>query len=192
MLELKHISQNYKFGNGKIEVLKDITLSIEQGEFVAIVGPSGCGKTTLLNLIAGMDRVSGGEVLYCGKALNHFKDKGWTAWRRCCVGYIFQQFNLLEYMTAQQNVELVLRLNGISENERHEKSKKLLELVGLKGRERHLPSQLSGGQKQRVAIARAMANNPDILLADEPTGAMDSQTAGEILELLKKSIKRKM
>lgn len=191
MLELKHISQNYKFGNGKIEVLKDITLSIEQGEFVAIVGPSGCGKTTLLNLIAGMDRASDGEAFYCGESLNCFKDKEWSTWRKCRMGYIFQQFNLIEYMTAQQNVELVLQLNGISKNERHEKGKKLLELVGLKGRERHLPSQLSGGQKQRVAIARAMANNPDILLADEPTGAMDSQMAGEILELLKKINKEK-
>lgn len=191
MLELKHIYKDYKLGNEEIEVLKDITLSIEQGEFVAIVGPSGCGKTTLLNLIAGMDQVSTGEVFYCGNSLNHFKDKEWSVWRKCRVGYIFQQFNLLEYMTAQQNVELVLQLNGISKNEQHKKCMELLKLVGLEGREKHLPAQLSGGQKQRVAIARALANNPDILLADEPTGAMDSKTAGEIFELLKKINKEK-
>ena len=185
MITLSHVCKNYKIGKEEVKVLKDINLTVERGEFIAVTGPSGCGKTSLLNLISGMDRVSQGEIQFYGQRLDNLKDKELAKWRRSHIGYIFQQFNLIEFMTAQRNVEIVLQLNGVEKSLRKKKSIELLEMVGLKGREKHRPSQLSGGQKQRVAIARALAGNPDILLADEPTGAMDSNSATEILALLK-------
>ena len=184
MLTLTNVSKDYYLGKEKISILKDINLSIEQGEFIAIVGPSGCGKTTLLNLISGMDTVSGGSIEFNGVHIEKNKDKQWSAWRKCKVGYIFQNFNLIEFMTAQQNVELVLQANGMGKKQRRRKAYELLKKVGLGERTKHLPSQLSGGQKQRVAIARALANDPNILLADEPTGAMDSAVSQETMALL--------
>ncbi len=186
MLVLKDISKDYYIGKNSISILKNINLTINQGEFVSIVGPSGCGKTTLLNLIAGMDKVSAGTIQFDGKRIEKNVDKQWSAWRKCKVGYIFQNFNLIEFMTAIQNVELVLQANGVRKAERRKRAQELLEKVGLGERGKHLPAQLSGGQKQRVAIARALANNPSIILADEPTGAMDSVTAQETMDLLKK------
>ncbi len=185
MLVLKGVSKSYYIGKESISILKDINLTIGQGEFAAIVGPSGCGKTTLLNLISGMDNISAGTIEFDGNRIDKNRDKQWSAWRKCKVGYIFQNFNLIEFMTAIQNVELVLQANGIRSAERHKKARELLKKVGLSEREGHLPAQLSGGQKQRVAIARALANNPHILLADEPTGAMDSVASQEIMDLLK-------
>lgn len=185
MLTLKDVSKDYYIGKERIPILKDINLTISQGEFIAIVGPSGCGKTTLLNLISGLDSVSDGTMEFDGERIEKNRDKQWSAWRKCKVGYIFQNYNLIEFMTAIQNVELVLQANGVRKAERHKKARELLNKVGLSGREKHLPAQLSGGQKQRVAIARALANNPHILLADEPTGAMDSAVSQEIMDLLK-------
>ncbi|MBE5884642.1 MAG: ATP-binding cassette domain-containing protein [Lachnospiraceae bacterium] len=184
MLVLRDVSKDYSIGKEQISVLRDINLTIRQGEFVAIVGPSGCGKTTLLNLISGMDKVSTGSIEFDGKSIEKNRDAQWSAWRKCKVGYIFQNYNLIEFMTAIQNVELVLQANGVRKERRRKKARELLNKVGLSQREKHLPSQLSGGQKQRVAIARALANNPYILLADEPTGAMDSVVSQEIMELL--------
>lgn len=184
MLSLKNVSKDYYIGKERIPILKGIDLTIEQGEFVSIVGPSGCGKTTLLNLISGMDKVSGGNIEFQGKCIEKNKDKQWSNWRKSQVGYIFQNFNLIEFMTALQNIEIVLQANGVSKTKRRERAKELLEKVGLSERGRHLPSQLSGGQKQRVAIARALANQPAILLADEPTGAVDSTISQEIMDIL--------
>lgn len=150
------------------------------------MGPSGCGKTTLLNLLSGMDQVSGGTIEFHQKRIDRNNDKQWSAWRKSTIGYIFQNFNLIEFLTAKQNIELVLQLNGVRKKERSKKAQELLEMVGLGDRGKHLPAQLSGGQKQRVAIARALANHPQMLLADEPTGSMDSVASREIIELLKK------
>ena len=185
MLTLRNVSKDYYIDKERISILKDINLSIGQGEFVVIVGPSGCGKTTLLNLISGMDSVSAGTIEFNGERIEKNKDKQWSVWRKCKVGYIFQNFNLIDFMTARQNVELVLQVNGVHKAQRHKIARELLNKVGLGERIRHLPAQLSGGQKQRVAIARALANNPYILLADEPTGAMDSVVSQETMDLLK-------
>ncbi len=185
MLILREVSKDYYIGKEKISILKDINLKIKQGEILSIVGPSGCGKTTLLNLIAGMDCVSHGQIEFKGNRIDQNKDAQWAEWRRCNIGYIFQNFNLIEFLTAKENVELVLQANGVKKSQREKIASQLLNKVGLGEREGHLPSQLSGGQKQRVAIARALANNPHVLLADEPTGAVDSATSQEIMELLK-------
>ncbi len=184
MIQLKNVYKNYFIGKEEIPILKDISLEIEQGEFIVILGQSGCGKTTLLNLIAGMDKMKKGSMVFQGSNMEKFRDKQWSQWRKHYVGYIFQNFNLIEFLTAKQNIELVLQLNGVAKKERSKKADELLEMVGLKERGRHLPSQLSGGQKQRVAIARALANNPSLLLADEPTGAVDSENAKDIMNLL--------
>lgn len=191
MLKLQNICKNYSIGKEEIQILKDINLEIEQGEFVAILGQSGCGKTTLLNLIAGMDKLNRGNIVFRGKRIGDFKDKQWSEWRKSHIGYVFQNFNLIEFLTAKQNIELVLQLNGVKKQERSKRADELLKMVGLADRVNHRPSQLSGGQKQRVAIARALANEPDILLADEPTGAVDSETANDIMELLRKINKEK-
>lgn len=184
MLSLKNLSKDYYIGKERIPILKEINLTIDRGEFVSIVGPSGCGKTTLLNLLSGMDKASSGTIEFQGKSIEKNKDRQWSDWRRNQIGYIFQNFNLIEFMTASQNIEIVLQANGVGRIKRRERAKELLEKVGLSDRGRHLPSQLSGGQKQRVAIARALANRPAILLADEPTGAMDTATSREIMNLL--------
>ena len=186
MLILRDMSKNYQLGKETIPVLKDLNLTINQGEFISIMGPSGCGKTTLLNLLSGMDQVSGGTIEFHQKRIDRNNDKQWSAWRKSTIGYIFQNFNLIEFLTAKQNIELVLQLNGVRKKDRSKKAQDLLEMVGLGDRGKHLPAQLSGGQKQRVAIARALANHPQMLLADEPTGSMDSVASREIIEMLKK------
>lgn len=172
MLALQNIYKNYSIGKEEIPILKNVSLTIDQGQFIAIVGQSGCGKTTLLNLMAGMDKMDTGAIKFNGKKLESFKDKQWSKWRKEHIGYIFQNFNLIDFLTAKQNIELVLQLNGVKKQDRSAQANELLEMVGLSERGKHLPSQLSGGQKQRVAIARALANNPEILLADEPTGGV--------------------
>lgn len=186
MLLLEDVCKSYYIGKEEISILKNINMKIERGEFVAIVGASGCGKTTLLNIIAGMDSVTKGYLKTDTENCTRFKEKQWAKWRRNHIGYIFQNFNLIDFMTAKQNIELVLRFNRMSKKERSERADSLLKMVGLSDRGRHRPTQLSGGQKQRVAIARALANEPDIILADEPTGAVDSKSAQEIIDLLKK------
>lgn len=186
MLKLHNIYKNYKIGKEEIPILKDINLTIEQGEFISIVGPSGCGKTTLLNIIAGMDKSSEGSIEFAGQKMDSYRDREWSAWRKSHIGYVFQQFNLIEFMTARQNIEVAIQLTEANRKNCKKRAQNLLEQVGLKGRDNHRPAQLSGGQKQRVAIARALANQPNIILADEPTGAMDSQSAAEIMKLLKK------
>ncbi|HWT74597.1 MAG TPA: ATP-binding cassette domain-containing protein [Mobilitalea sp.] len=186
MLKVNNIFKDYKVGKESVPVLKGINMEIKQGEFVAILGPSGCGKTTLLNIIAGIDRYDQGDIQYSNESTKIFKDNDWSYLRKNKIGYIFQNFNLIEHLTALENVELALKFGGVKINSRKKRAKELLEMVGLKDRLNHHPNQLSGGQKQRVAIARALANNPNILLADEPTGAVDSATAKDIMSLLKK------
>lgn len=186
MLCLQDVCKSYYIGKQEIAILKNINVKIERGEFVAIVGASGCGKTTLLNIIAGMDTVKTGYLRTDTENCTRFKEKQWAKWRRNHIGYIFQNFNLIDFMTAKQNIELVMSSNRMSKKERSERADLLLNMVGLADRGRHKPMQLSGGQKQRVAIARALANEPDIILADEPTGAVDSKNAQEIIDLLKK------
>lgn len=186
MLSLENVFKSYYIGKQEISILKNINIKIERGEFVAIVGASGCGKTTLLNIIAGMDTATTGYLKIDTENCIGFREKQWAKWRRNHIGYIFQNFNLIDFMTAKKNIELVMRFNKMSRKERSERADSLLNMVGLADRGRHKPMQLSGGQKQRVAIARALANEPDIILADEPTGAVDSKNAQEIIDLLKK------
>ena len=164
--------------------LSDVAVSIEPGEFVAILGSSGSGKSTLLNLFGGLDRPTGGEILFEGKSLAPFTSRQMSRYRLNSVGMIFQNFNLIPTMTARENVTLALAFAGMGQAARREKAADLLDRVGLSHRLDHLPSELSGGEQQRVSIARAIANQPHVLLADEPTGNLDSRRAGEILDLL--------
>jgi len=175
-----------RFGQGATEVVavRDVDLSIGEGEFVALVGPSGSGKTTLLQLLGGLDRATEGQVLFEGKDLSTLGDGALSTLRLRTFGFVFQQFNLIPTLTAAQNVEVALAPAGAGGSERRERVRTLLEAVGLAGRAEHLPSQLSGGEQQRVAIARALANEPRVVLADEPTGNLDTETGEEIIELL--------
>ena len=193
ILELKNIGKEFKIGRkNKFTALEDINLSFDKGEFVSIVGKSGSGKSTLLNLIAGLDIPTSGELLIDSKTSKKFKNKDWDLYRKNNIGYVFQNFNLIEHLTALENVEIVMNLIGISMAKRKKRATMLLEKVGLKEHLNHRPSELSGGQKQRVAIARALANDPDIILADEPTGALDSKTGEEIMELILSISKEKL
>ena len=192
MLELKNIKKDYLSGDSKVQALKGIDLKFRTSEFVSILGQSGCGKTTLLNIIGGLDRYTSGDLIINGKSTKEFKDKDWDAYRNYSVGFVFQSYNLIPHQTVLANVELALTLSGVSKKERREKAKKALEDVGLKEQIHKKPNQLSGGQMQRVAIARALVNNPDIILADEPTGALDTQTSIQIMEILKKISKDKL
>lgn len=167
-----------------VVALKDVTLDIPKGEFVALMGPSGSGKSTLLHLIAAMDRPTGGEIRVLGHALRELSDKEIAHWRNENIGFIFQQFNLIPVLTAIENVELPLKLTNLKRAERMEHAKTALNLVGLGDRLHHLPRQLSGGQEQRVAIARAIVTDPALILADEPTGNLDSNSAQEVLTIL--------
>ena len=185
MLELKEIRKDYQAGSSKVEALKGISLAFRKNEFVSILGPSGCGKTTLLNIIGGLDHVSGGDLLIDGVSTKNYSDRDWDTYRNHRVGFVFQSYNLIPHQTVLSNVELALTISGIDKKERVERAKKALDKVGLKDHYNKKPSQLSGGQCQRVAIARALVNNPEILLADEPTGALDSETSIQIMELIK-------
>jgi putative ABC transport system ATP-binding protein len=184
IIELRHVSKAYHKGESDIHPLDDLSLTIDQGDFVALMGPSGSGKTTLLNLLGGLDTPTSGEVIVCGQDLADLKSRQLAQWRSNHVAYIFQAYNLLPVLTAYQNVELPLTLLPLSRRERRQHAIKALEIVGLTERMHHRPDELSGGQEQRVAIARALASDPDLLLADEPTGDLDAHSAQEIMALL--------
>lgn len=192
MLELKNIKKTYSSGDEEVEALKGINLKFRESEFVSILGQSGCGKTTLLNIIGGLDRYTSGDLIINGKSTKDFKDRDWDAYRNYSVGFIFQSYNLIGHQTVLSNVELALTISGVSKQERRERAIKALEDVGLKEQINKKPNQLSGGQMQRVAIARALVNNPDIILADEPTGALDTKTSVQVMEILKKISKDKL
>ena len=192
MLKLKNITKEYVSGDTKVEALKGISIEFRKNEFVSILGQSGCGKTTLLNIIGGLDRYTSGDLIINGKSTKDFKDKDWDAYRNYSVGFVFQSYNLIPHQTVLENVELALTISGISRKERKQRAIKALEDVGLKEQIHKKPNQLSGGQMQRVAIARALVNNPDIILADEPTGALDTKTSVQIMEILKEISKDKL
>lgn len=192
MLKLKGITKIYEVGDSKIHALKGVDLNFRRSEFVSILGPSGCGKTTLLNIIGGLDRYTEGDLFINGKSTKEFTDSDWDAYRNNSIGFVFQNYNLISHQTVLFNVELALTLSGVSKEERRKRAIEALESVGLSDQLKKKPNQLSGGQMQRVAIARAIVNNPDILLADEPTGALDSVTSLQIMEILEKLSKDKL
>ncbi len=183
ILNLQHIYKDYQQDKLVVPVLKDVSLQVEEGEYVAIMGPSGSGKTTLMNIIGCLDRPTAGEYQLAGEDILRFKDKEMSDVRLRSIGFVFQSFHLMPRSSAMDNVALPLSYAGVKKKERRERAVKALERVGLGDRVNFKPTQLSGGQKQRVAIARAMVNNPKILLADEPTGALDSRSGKQIMEL---------
>ena len=185
MLKLTDIVKSYSSGSTKVEALKGINIEFRENEFVSILGPSGCGKTTMLNIIGGLDRYDNGDLSINGRSTKLFWDGDWDAYRNHSIGFVFQNYNLIPHQTVLSNVELALTLSGVSKSERRKRATEVLEKVGLGDQLRKKPNQMSGGQMQRVAIARALVNNPEILLADEPTGALDSETSVQIMELLK-------
>ena len=192
MLELKRITKIYETGSFKQTALNDITINFRKSEFVSILGPSGSGKTTLLNIIGGLDKYTSGDLIINELSTKKFNDSDWDTFRNHRVGFVFQSYNLISHQTILSNVELALTLSGVPKTERTKRAKKALEQVGLKDHVDKLPNQLSGGQMQRVAIARALVNDPEILLADEPTGALDTETSKEIMKLLKDVSKKKL
>ncbi len=192
MLILKDIVKDYLTGDTTVKALRNININFRENEFVSILGPSGCGKTTLLNLIGGLDRYTSGDLIINGKSTKTFKDGDWDTYRNHSIGFVFQSYNLIPHQTVLANVELALTLSGVSKKERKERAIAALEQVGLKDHIHKKPNQMSGGQMQRVAIARALINNPDILLADEPTGALDSETSVQVMEILKEISKDKL
>ncbi|MGN0447085.1 MAG: ATP-binding cassette domain-containing protein [Acutalibacteraceae bacterium] len=185
MLILKNIVKDYVTGDTTVRALNDVSVNFRESEFVSVLGPSGCGKTTLLNIIGGLDRYTSGDLIINGKSTKTFKDSNWDTYRNHSIGFIFQSYNLIPHQTVLANVELALTLSGVSKKERREKAIKALEAVGLGAQINKKPTQMSGGQMQRVAIARALINDPDIILADEPTGALDTETSMQIMEILK-------
>ena len=186
MLQIKGISKQYRTGELVQQALNDVSLNLRDNEFVSILGPSGSGKTTLLNVIGGLDRYDTGELVINGISTREYKDRDWDAYRNHTIGFVFQSYNLIPHQTILANVELALTIGGISRNDRRERARKALEEVGLGDQLHKKPNQMSGGQMQRVAIARALVNDPEVLLADEPTGALDSETSIQVMELLKK------
>lgn len=185
MLDLKNIKKYFKMGDEEIKALDDISLIVNKGEYISIIGPSGSGKSTLMNIIGLLDIPDSGEYLLDGVNIKEMSDSSLAKLRNQKIGFVFQNFNLLPKLTAWENVQVPLVYAGLSANDSKKIAYEYLDKVGLKGREKHFPNQLSGGQQQRVAIARALANKPEIILADEPTGALDSKTGTEIKKLLK-------
>ena len=192
MLRLEKITKEYITGDNKVEALKGISLQFRKSEFVSILGQSGCGKTTLLNIIGGLDKYTTGDLVINGKSTKEFKDRDWDAYRNHSVGFVFQSYNLIPHQNILSNVELALTLSGVSKKERRKRAIEALEQVGLGDQLNKKPNQLSGGQMQRVAIARALVNDPEIILADEPTGALDTKTSVQIMEILKKISKDRL
>ncbi|MDE7213958.1 MAG: ABC transporter ATP-binding protein, partial [Anaeroplasmataceae bacterium] len=192
MLRLENIKKDYKVADTYVHALKGVSLAFRRNEFVSILGPSGCGKTTMLNIIGGLDKYSSGDLFINGKSTKDFKDKDWDVYRNHRIGFIFQSYNLIPHQTILGNVELALTIAGLPKEERIKRAKKAIDRVGLEGQYNKRPNQLSGGQCQRVAIARALVNEPEILLADEPTGALDTQTSIQIMELIKEISQEKL
>jgi putative ABC transport system ATP-binding protein len=190
LLETREVSKIYQMGSSRVTALDRVSMSVEEGEFVAIQGTSGSGKSTLLNMLGGLDHPTSGEVLFDRASLGPFTKREMARYRRHSVGMIFQNFNLIPTMTAAENVRLALAFGGLRGRPREERTRELLERVGLADRTEHRPSELSGGEQQRVAIARALANRPRVLLADEPTGNLDSTRAQELLTLLREMVGR--
>lgn len=186
MLQLNNITKDYISGDTVVKALKGISISFREHEFVSILGQSGCGKTTMLNIIGGLDRYTDGDLIIGGRSTKEFKDKDWDSYRNHKIGFIFQSYNLIPHQTVLSNVELALTLSGVSKTERRKRAVEALEMVGLGDQINKKPNQMSGGQMQRVAIARALVNDPDIILADEPTGALDSETSIQVMDILKK------
>ena len=185
MLELKNIKKDYKTSTETVHALKGISIKFRENEFVAILGQSGCGKTTLLNIIGGLDHYTSGDLIINGKSTKEFKDRDWDSYRNHSIGFVFQSYNLIPHQSILSNVELALTISGVSKKERKKRAIEALEKVGLGDKLHQRPNELSGGQMQRVAIARALVNNPDIILADEPTGALDTKTSVQVMEILK-------
>ena len=192
MLQLKNITKEYTAGTTKVEALRGVDLEFRQNEFVSILGPSGCGKTTMLNLLGGLDRYTTGDIVINNKSTKDFTDRDWDTYRNRRIGFVFQSYNLIPHQTVLSNVELALTLSGVSRAERRQRAEEVLGQVGLSDQLHKKPTQMSGGQMQRVAIARALVNNPDILMADEPTGALDSTTSVQIMEILKEIAKDRL
>ena len=192
MLELKGIKKDYPAGDGTVHALKGIDLQFRKSEFVSILGPSGCGKTTMLNIIGGLDQYTQGDLVINGTSTKHYKDRDWDAYRNHSIGFVFQSYNLIPHQSVLQNVEIALTLSGVSKSERRKRAIKVLQDVGLGNQLRKKPAQMSGGQMQRVAIARALVNNPDIILADEPTGALDTETSVQVMDILKEVAKDRL
>ena len=191
MLELRDIKKDYVSGNETVHALKGISLSFRENEFVSILGQSGCGKTTMLNIIGGLDQYTSGDLIINGTSTKNYKARDWDTYRNHTIGFVFQSYNLIPHQNVLSNVELALTLSGVPKEERRRRAKEALIKVGLEDQMYKRPNQMSGGQMQRVAIARALVNNPDVLLADEPTGALDSETSVAIMELLKEVAKDK-
>ncbi|MBQ4066696.1 MAG: ATP-binding cassette domain-containing protein [Clostridia bacterium] len=185
MLELKNITKNYSAGSTEVNALKGISLSFRKSDFVSVLGPSGCGKTTMLNIIGGLDQYTNGDLVIDGKSTKDYKDRDWDSYRNHSIGFVFQSYNLIPHQSVLQNVELALTLSGVSKKERRERAIEALRMVGLADQLKKRPAEMSGGQMQRVAIARALVNNPEIILADEPTGALDTETSVQVMEILK-------
>ena len=192
MLQLKNIVKTYTVGDNVVNALGGISLNFRNSEFVSILGPSGCGKTTTLNIIGGLDRYTSGDLLINGKSTTMYKDRDWDTYRNHSIGFVFQSYNLIPHQSVLSNVELALTVSGVPKAERRRRAKEALEKMGLGDQLHKRPSQMSGGQMQRVSIARALVNDPDILLADEPTGALDTVTSVQIMELLKEISKDKL
>ena len=192
MLELINIHKNYSAGSNEVRALRGVNLQFRKSEFVSILGPSGCGKTTMLNIIGGLDQYSDGDLIIDGVSTRHYGDREWDSYRNHSVGFVFQSYHLIPHQTVLANVEIALSLSGVGKKERRERAKKALEQVGLGDQLRKKPSEMSGGQMQRVAIARALVNNPDIILADEPTGALDTETSVQVMEILKEISKDRL
>jgi len=190
LLELRNIIKKYRMGDQIVTAVDNVTLNIEEGSFTAILGTSGCGKTTLMNISAGLERPTKGDVIFRGVFLSKLKEKKMVIFRRRYMGFVFQSYNLLPALTALENVALPLVLDGVGNRERNTRAMQMLELLGLSDRHKHKPSELSGGQQQRVSIARALITKPHILFADEPTGNLDSRTAADILNQLKNISKK--
>ncbi len=185
IIETKNLSREFKMGADTVRALDGVSFSVEEGEFLAIVGPSGSGKSTLLHIIGALDESTGGEIVVDGRPVSSMTEEEKARYRNEKVGFVFQDFNLIGHMTALENVRLPLMFSGAHPPEREDRARESLEAVGLSHRARHLPGELSGGERQRVAIARALATRPRILLADEPTGNLDSKTGGEVVKILK-------
>ncbi|MBB3609235.1 ABC transporter ATP-binding protein [Rhizobium sp. BK602] len=184
-ISIRDLRKNYRIGSNVVTIFSELNMSIDAGDFVAIIGPSGSGKSTLLNLIGGIDRPDGGDIGFGHARISHMSESALAKWRGANVGFVFQFYNLMPMLTAEQNVELPLLLTKLTARQRRERVETILSLVGLADRRKHLPSELSGGQQQRIGIARALASDPKLLLCDEPTGDLDRDSAEDVLAMLR-------